>query len=169
MTLVSERKNLARKKSYDQLFSSTLHNSIQYFPAWIQNVNKDSVHPDISSATEKRVGEIKEIEFKMGGKLYKIISKESRDIHFDVNYEHELYLNEKKVFAISEWVDYGEDEWPSTTYKPYDITAFADDEWVGDFNAITDHQEQRRQELIIERAVDPEKIKKAKLNFGIVD
>jgi hypothetical protein len=174
---VLRRKQIAKGKGLDKLLSDTYHDIIKYYPARIENErNRRGVPTEVSSAIEIKVrsqenpkDNLDGVELVFNDKKYRITAKEKpsyASFNDDVSgyCELKLYLNEKLVFALSESIH--TDEWV-TSYFPFEIEAYASDDWVSDFLRIKDHQDVATRQSRIESAEDPERTRALREAFNI--
>lgn len=170
--LAEKRKKEAEEKKLDDLFSKTYRDCLKYSYAWSKNDNKEYVHLDMSSIEEKKENgdrRIDIIEFNIESRHYKITSERKSSYlpdDYSYYYNDELFLNGKKVFAISESEKM--EEW-GTYYSPISVNAYINEDWVSDFIAIRNHHDKISKEHEIKYAEDPEKTNKLKEDFGIVN
>lgn len=170
------RKKIAKQKGLDKLLSAVYHDTINHYPAWITNQrNKRWVLPEVVSANKlekfkEKKSSLDGVEFVIGNKNYKITEEKRYNNYVrgdDSTYcDIDLYLNDKKIFAISESVHYG--EW-ATDYSPFSVNAYASDEWVEDFIKIKEHYEAISKQSQIEFAEDPKRTQALKEAFNIND
>lgn len=168
-----KKQKIAEEKGLDKLLSVAYHDNIEHYPDWITNErNKRWVLPEVISANKLKKSKrnnISGVEFVIGDKNYKITEENSYNYmlggdstYRDIN----LYLNDKKIFAISESV--GSDEW-TTNYYPLSVNAYASDEWIEDFIKIKEHYEVMSKQSQIEFAEDPKRTQALKEAFNIGD
>lgn len=162
------RKKLAQEKGLDNLLVDTYDN-LRHYPSWIKDSrNKRWIHPSISEA--KYVGEkySYNIQFKFDGKVYKIIREKGFSPEFGDGtwYDLILYLDEKKVFAITE--EETSDQY-STYHRPISVNAYINDSWVDDFKNIHEYDKRVSEETELEFAEDPKRTQALKDDFGITD
>ena len=79
-------------------------------------------------------------------------------------YDLTLYLNEKKVFEVTE--EETSDQY-SEYHRPISIKAYLNDDWVEDFKNILSYKDKINKEVEIEWAEDPKKVERLKNDFGI--
>jgi hypothetical protein len=168
--LAEKKKKEARDNRYDEFFSTVYHDcSIEHFPSWIKNENRNYIHPGIISSTERneKIGgrDYHIVEFLMGDRAYEV-----RNSSFwgpdEQYFTRDLYLNGKKIFSISETEH--SDEYTST-FNPFNVNAYVNNVWVKDFFEIQQHYEKASREAQVKWAEDPKKTKETRENFGITD
>lgn len=163
---VEKKKKLAKNRGLDTLFSNVYHDCIGGYSSWINSPqNKRYVLDRVTSAKSYSNKEGSFLEFVFGSAKYKIVSQSRHAWVGDDQYNDlDLFMNEKKVFGISESVT--NSEW-ATYYTPLNITAYVDEEWVEDFKSLREHRKKVDEEVRIENAENPEKIARLKKEFGI--
>jgi hypothetical protein len=103
------------------------------------------------------------VEFFMAGQKYKVTSREW--LGEDATYNDlTLYMNGQRVFEIGEAVD--SDQY-ATTYRPFNINAYVNDEWVSDFKKFQEHKQRVQLQASIEFAEDKKRLQETKEAFGI--
>lgn len=168
---VEYRRRIAEGKGLDRLFLDAYHRSIRYYPVWIRNEReKTYVYPEVASATEtitrESAGDTFVTEFSIKAKRYKITSQRRGNVlTHDVYYVMELFLNDKKVFAVRERHDV---RLKDAHYYTFRIDAYASENWVEDFRNIKAYQE-RVEKAEAEPVEDPQLIAQLKKDFNIGD
>lgn len=167
---VERLQKIAKGKGLDKLLSEAYHDSIFAYSSWIKDKrNKKYVHPKVSKAKELDIKKddknIKAVEFLMGDNLYRVEEYSHLGFMSDEHYvDLTLYLNDKKVFAITETES--SNEW-TTTYNPISIDVYVNEDWVNDFTLIREHRKATDKQVEIDYAESPERIKELKKDFGI--
>ena len=166
--IVEQRKKIAKSKNLDKLIIDVYHDCLHSYPHWIKNErNKRYVYPLVNSA--KYVGKdfSPDIEFSISNRNYKITRGNAFRPEFSdggVWYDLTLYLNEKKVFEVTE--EETSDQY-SEYHRPISIKAYLNDDWVEDFKNILAYKDKINKEVEIEWAEDPKKVERLKNDFGI--
>ena len=169
---VERRKEEAVNAGLDRLFLDAYHRSIRHYQVWIKNqTQRRYVHPDVSNPTARIIrnpaGDTFITEFMIGDKKYRVESQR-RNIYFayDNYYTMELFLNDKKMFALHE--KHGA-KIQGTRYYTLDIEAYLGNEWVSDFKMIKEYQDAIETELAeeVSAQVDAELVSKLRMNFNI--
>lgn len=168
---VDRKKKLAEQKGLDQLLSAVYHECIRNWPAWLADVDKRKfVYPGTKGVVEKiikdpNLGDIRVTEFSIGDKRYKLTSRRRGSfVKNDIFYILELFLNNVKVFAVSE---YEEIKTFVTDYYPFSVDAYANEDWVGDFIKIALHKEEIDKLKEAKPAEDLQRIKQLRKDFNI--
>jgi len=163
---VRKRKKIAEEKGVKELISKLYFNHLKYFPSWIKQ-SGDYVPKLVDSAQEEKKGEKETILISFKGKNYRFEFSEHSFSTPDDYCTHgllELFSDDKKWLAIN--VSLENNEYDSE-WRPFDIKAFIDGEWVTDFKhlkeAIQENDKMREQK----KAENPKKVQELKDNFGI--
>jgi hypothetical protein len=166
---VIRKQKIAREKGLDKLLSDAYHeDGLRNYEAWFNSDrNKRWVHPDvtgvISGRDEVNGKQIPFVEFSMAEQKYKVTSREWLGEGGTYN-DLTLYMNGQRVFEIAESVDSNQ---YATTYRPCNIKAYVNDEWVSDFKKFKEHQQRVQQQASIEFAEDKKRLQETKEAFGI--
>ena len=169
---VAYRKRIAEEQGLDRLLLDAYHRSIRFYPAWMKSDGDERqyVYPEVSGAVEKITksseGEIFTTEFVVGKARYRVVSeRRGTMIAHDLYYMIELFLNDQKVFAMSEKHDV---RLKDRHYYTLSIEAYVNDDWVEDFRRIEAWQEQvDRKEAERKPTEDPQVVERLKKDFNL--
>jgi len=163
------RRKIAREAGLDTLLSGTYHKEgLRHYESWFKrDHNKKWVHPDVSQIVSGRDEvngkQVPFVEFLMAGRRYKVTSRER--LGEDTTYNDlTLYMNGHRVFEVAEEVY--SDQY-ATTYRPFNIHAYVNDEWVSDFRELRAHHQRMLEQASIELAEDSKRLQETKEAFGI--
>jgi hypothetical protein len=169
---VEYKKRIAEEEGLDRLLLQAYHGSIRYYPLWIKSAREKAyVHPAVGQASERvekePSGDTFITEFSMGAKRYTLAS-EHRGTFFtkDVYYVITLFINDVKVFAVSEKHDV---RLKGAHYYALNIEAYMNEDWVEDFRSILEHQDEVARMLEKMPNEDPEVLERLKTDFSLDD
>ncbi|GEM_PF-6097792 len=167
---VEYKRRIAEEQGLDRLLLDVYHQSARYFPIWMKSEQEKAyVYPGVTKATERidkePAGDTYVTEFSIGAKRYKITSARrgnilARDVYFLL----ELFLNDQKVFAVSEKHDV---RLKDQHYYTLNIEAYVNDDWVEDFRNMREYQLRAEKAFTAGKEEDPELMKRLKKDFNI--
>jgi hypothetical protein len=150
-----------------KLFEDIYFHEIKYYPSWIKN-SHDYVPSIVTSAIEeKNEGEDEDkenIRLALNGKEYLLTFKENSfstpDGEGHLHGDLEVFLNDKKILALSASFDYDYEKW-----GVFEIDAFIEGDWISDFKKLSHEIEVLAKER--EKKERAGKAKELKKNFNI--
>ncbi|MCX5632580.1 MAG: hypothetical protein NTW93_02745 [Phycisphaerae bacterium] len=167
---VREKKKIAEEKEVKELISELYFNHLRYFPIQIKQ-SGNYVPKIIDSAIEEKKDEKEVILILLKGKKYRFEFSKRSSIapDNDCNYGLlELFSDEKKWLSINVSLECSKYSF-ATKWKPFDIEAFIDGNWINDFRHLKELIVKSENEKLREykRAEDSKKVQELKDNFGI--
>ena len=167
---VAYRKQVGEERGLDRLFLDVYHRCVRYYPIWIHDAKlKEYIYPGVSAASEKVIkeplGDTYITEFSIGPRRYLISSKRlGTMIAHNLHYVVELFLNNEKVFAVSEQHDI---RLRDRHYFTLNIEAYVHEGWVDDFKKIRGFHERLEREARAETAGDSQLVDHLKKDFNL--
>lgn len=169
--IIEEKKELAIENGLDRLLSNVYHKILVFYPDWLEKSEKKYIYPKSTGIKRYLESEgVDALEIQIKNNLYKITSEEWND---SIDYEEGrynnliLYLNNKKVFGITEKIS-TIDEW-STQYDTRDIKVFINQLWVKDLKEIANYKKITDKETPDKKSEETEKLEELEEDFGITD
>lgn len=179
---VEIRKRIAKEKGLDRLIIHIYFGYIEHFFRWscesINDYFKDS-YPEVLSLLreirefEYQVGDdtkFKSICLFLGEKQYRF---DFREKSFNIPNEYcthgllELYKEDEKLFALNLSLDWPNNAYSEPKWRPFDIVAFIEGNWINDFEALKQAILQDNENKAVRKAEDSTKTDELKRNFGI--
>jgi hypothetical protein len=160
---VRKKIKIAEEKGVKELISNLYFNYLRHCP-------KVYVPKIIDSIQEEKKDEKEVILISFKGEKYRFEFSERRSIAPDSNTYGllELFSDEKKWLAINVSLEISNSSF-ATKWKPFDIEAFIDGDWIEDLKRLKDLIIIRQSKELEgdNRAKDSKKIQELKDNFGI--
>ena len=160
---VEKKKRKAEKMGLPKLISSLYHDNIKYYPSWIDNA-REYVPIIVERAVKQKASyEEEKLEIILNNKVY-LFKYEEDDEYDNATYLNlELYINGKKVFAITKTVfNLDIDIEPSVS-----VHAFVEGDWINDFLQLDEQikiLEKKREKDGFDKSAEISKLKK---DFGL--
>lgn len=163
---VKKRKKIAEEKGVAPLIVHLYFGKLQYYPNWIEQ-NGNYVPKLLTEATAEKKGEKEIMTINLSGKIYRFEFSQHTFSTPDDYVTHgllELFSNDKKCLGLNLSLEHGtyDSEW-----RPFDISAFIDGEWIDDFRNLREEIQQNDKLREQQEAEDPKKVQELKNNFGI--
>jgi len=163
---VKKRKKIAEEKGVRALITGLYFGKLEYYPSWIKQ-SGGYVPKAINEAKEEKNGERKITTIAFFGKTYKFEFSQHSFSTPDDFVTHgllELFFGEKRILGINVALEHGtyDSEW-----RPFDIAAFIDGDWIDDFSRLKEEIKKNDKLREQKKAEDPRKVQDLKNNFGI--
>lgn len=150
-------------KNYPSLFSNDYFKSMRHQSAILSKAQNQNLKNHTNGSKEKTV-----IEITLRDRDYKFAIEQhssSMPDEYCTRGLLELYMDNQRILAVKLSLD-GKYSY-NIEWKPFDIIAFIDGDWIEDFCVLKNAIEADKNEAAQRRAEDPMKTAELKRNFGI--